>query len=403
MPALNGVRLSVAAATATVTATETVTASAAVRRWLAVLSLLLLAAGLLPVPAPATPITPSNDGQVIERLPPGTRTSTSVDPAVAAAEARNLLTASRRESDPRFAGRALARLARWQPASEAARAPAEVLLVLAETEQYLHDFDGATRRLQALTQREPGNAQAWLLLATLHRVQGRYGLSDEACAALARLRVQPYAEACAAENAALRGQFDAARSRLQALTVRVAEPSTRNWLLTSLAELEQRAGQIPASDAAWREAMQASPNTYTAVAYADFLLDQQRPQDAWDLLRPAAASEGVLLRQAIAAKRLGRSEAAALRRDIVARHAQADLRPEDSGHQRERALVALDLLDQPVKALAHARKNLTRQREPIDLWLLARCARAAGDTGALAQVRQTAASQGLQDDRLDAL
>ena len=404
MPALNGVKLSVADATSTVAAAATVPAVAAGRRCLKAVSLLLLlAAGLLPMPAAATPITPSNDGQVIERLPPSTRTSTSADPAVAAAEARNLLTASRREGDPRFAGRALARLARWQPASEAARAPAEVLLVLAEAEQYLHDFDGATRRLQALTQREPGNAQAWLLLATLHRVQGRYGPSDQACAVLASLRVQPYAEACAAENAALRGQFDAARSRLQALIVRAAEPSTRNWLLTSLAELEQRAGQIAASDAAWREAMQASPDTYTAVAYADFLLDQQRTQEAWDLLRPAAASEGVLLRQAIAAKRLGRSEAAALRRDIVARHAQADLRPEDSGHQRERALVALDLLDQPVKALAHARKNLTRQREPIDLWLLARCARAAGDTGALAQARQTAAAQGLQDGRLDAL
>ena len=81
------------------------------------------------------------------------------------------------------------------------------------------------RRLQALTQREPGNAQAWLLLATLHRAQGRYGPSDQACAVLASLRVQPFAEACAAENAALRDQIDAARSRLQALIVRAAEPS----------------------------------------------------------------------------------------------------------------------------------------------------------------------------------
>ena len=365
--------------------------------------LLLIGAGFAPLHADATPITPANDGQVIERLPPSNRTSSSTDPAVAAVEARSLLTASRREGDPRFAGRALARLARWQPASEAAKAPAEVLLVLAEAEQYLHDFDGATRRLQTLTQREPGNAQAWLLLATLHRVQGQYEPSDQACAVLARLQVQPYAEACAAENAALRGQFDSARSRFQALVGHAAEPSTRNWLLTSLAELEQRAGQAAVSDTAWREALQASPDTYTAVGYADFLLDQKRPQEAWDLLRPAGASEGVVLRRAIAAQRLGRPEAAALRREIVERHAQADLRPEDSGHQRERALVALDLLGQPVKALAHARKNLTRQREPIDLWLLARCARAAGDAGALVQARQTAAAQGLRDARLDAL
>lgn len=257
-----------------------------------------------------------------------------------------------------------------------------MLLALAEAEQYLHDFDGATRRLQALTQREPAKAQVWLLLATLHRVQGRYGPSDQACAVLAQLRVQPYAEACAAENAALRGQCYAARGRLQALIGRATQPSTRNWLLTSLTELEQHAGQTAASDTAWRQAMQAGFETYTAVGYADFLLDQQRPQEAWDLLRPATASEGVVLRRAIAAKRLGLPEAAALHREIVERHAQAELRPEDSGHQRERALVTLDLLDLPAKALVHARKNLTRRREPIDLWLLARCARAAGDAGA---------------------
>lgn len=64
--------------------------------------------------------------------------------------------------------------------------------------------------------------------------------------------------------------------------------------------------------------------------------------------------------------------------------------------------MALDLLDQPVTALVHAGKNLTRQREPIDLWLLAHCARAAGDAGALVQARQTATAQGLQDARLDA-
>ena len=120
MPALNAVKLSVSAATSTEAAAETLPAAVARRRRLAALpTVVLLAAGLLPMPAAATPmpaaatpITPSNDGQVIERLPPSTRTSTSSDPAVAAAEARNLPTASRREGDPRFAGRALARLAR---------------------------------------------------------------------------------------------------------------------------------------------------------------------------------------------------------------------------------------------------------------------------------------------------
>lgn len=366
---------------------------------------LLIAALLTSVicSALATPITPTADSQVIEHLPPATRTSASADPAVAAAEARALLDASRREGDPRFAGRALARLARWQPASEAQRAPAEVLLALAETEQYLHDFSRATSRLQTLVQREPANPQAWLLLATLHRVQGHYAPSDQACAALQQLRVQPYAEACAAENAALRGDNDAARARLQALIGRATVPSTRGWLLTTLAELEQRAGQAAASDAAWQQSLQAAPDTYAAVGYADFLLDQQRPQEAWALLNALPRSEGVLLRLAIAARRLNRPEASPLRQEIRDRYAQADLRPEDSGHQRERALMALDIEGRPAEALVHARKNVQRQREPLDLWLLARCARAVGDNAALSQARQLAKTQGLRDARIESI
>ena len=363
------------------------------------LRLLMLCTGLVS----ATPISPTADSQVIERLPPSTRVSSSRDPVVAAAEARALIDASRREGDPRFAGRALARLARWQPATEAATAPVAVLLVLAEAEQYLHEFDAATRRLQALVQRDPGSAQAWLLLATLHRVQGRYGASDQACKALLALRVQPYADACSAENAALRGEFDIARPQLLALIQRHSAPATQAWLSTTLAELEERAGQVSASDAAWRQSLQAAPDTYTAIGYADFLLDQQRPQEAWNLLSPLPRSEGVLLRLAIAGRRLNRPEAEALRAELRERHAQADLRPEDSGHQRERALRALDIDGQAGAALAHAQKNVARQREPIDLWLLARCARAAGDRNALAKARQLAQQQGLRDARIDAL
>lgn len=353
--------------------------------------------------ASAAPITPSSDSQVIERLPPASRTTTSADPSVASAEARALLDASHREGDPRFAGRALARLARWAPAAQADTAPSEVLLALAEAEQYLHQFDTATARLQRLAQREPANPQAWLLLATMHRVQGNYTQSDQACAALQRLRVQPYAEACVAENQALRGDTDAARSRLQALLKNATEPATRGWLLTTLAELEQRAGHAAASDTAWKQSLQAANDAYATVGYADFLLDQQRPQEAWDLLRPAPDSEGVLLRRTIAATRLKLPEAATLRRGIRDRYAQADLRPEDSGHQRERALMQLDVEGRPAAALAHARKNLTRQREPLDLWLLARCAQAAGDAKALDEARQLAKTQGLRDVRLDAL
>lgn len=348
----------------------------------------------------ARPVVPTSDAQVIERLPPAALTSRSADPAVAVAEARALLAASRRDGDPRFAGRALARLARWQAQP---LAPVDVVLVLAETEQYLHQFGPATQRLQALVQRAPDNAPAWLLLATLHRVQGRYAQSDAACASLQRLRAQPYAEACAIENQSLRGDQAGARARLQQLLAGRTEPVTRAWLLTTLAELEQRAGQVAAADTAWQQSLQAAADGYALTGYADFLLDQQRDQAAWDLLQGAAPSEGVLLRQAIAARRLGRTDAEPLRREIRARYAQADLRPEDSGHQRERALRALDIEGQPVVALGHARRNLLLQREAFDFWLYARCAQAARDPVALAELRRMAQQQGLRDARLDSL
>ena len=362
---------------------------------LALLSLLWIAGA-----CQARTVVPANDAEVIERLPPAARTSNSADPTVAVAEARALLAASRRDGDPRFAGRALARLSRWQAQPQA---PVDLVLVLAETEQYLHQFGPATQRLQALVRRAPDNAPAWLLLATLHRVQGRYALSDTACTSLQQLRAQPYAEACAIENQSLRGEQAGARVRLQRLLADTPAPATRAWLLTTLAELEQRAGQVAAADAAWQQSLQAAADSYALTGYADFLLDQQRDQAAWDLLHGAAPSEGVLLRQAIAAKRLGRPEAEPLRREIRARYAQADLRPEDSGHQRERALRALDLEGQPAVALGHARRNLVLQREAFDFWLFARCARAARDPAALDEVRRLAQTQGLRDARLDSL
>ena len=345
----------------------------------------------------AAPIVPTHDGQVIERLPEAPRAGSSADPAAALREGRALLDAGRRDGDPRLAGRALARLSRW--ASDP-RAPAELVLLLADTEQYLHRFEPATARLQALVAREPARPQAWLMLATLQRVQGRYHESDAACRALVQLRAQPYGDACSAENLALKGEFDAARHQLQALIGQAGAPGTRAWLWTTLAELEQRAGRTVASDQAWKQALALARDSYTAIAYADFLLDQQRPREAWTLLQPEQRSDAVLLRLAIAARRANVAEAPALESELRARFAQADQRGGPSGHERERALMALDIEHDPAAALRAARANVERQREPLDLLLLARCAAAAGDAAATNEARALARRIGLRDLRL---
>ena len=357
-------------------------------------TLLAAVAGLS---ASAAPIVPTHDGQVIERLPDVVRAGTAADPGAALRDARALLDAGRREGDPRLAGRALARLARWQSDP---RAPAELVLLLAQTEQHLHQFDRARARLQALVAREPGQPQAWLTLATLHRVQGRYAESDAACRAIVQLRVQPYGDACAAENLALKGEFDAARRQLQALIARASEAGTRAWLWTTLAELEQRAGRAGASDQAWRQSLAAGRDSYAAIAYADFLLEQKRPREAWTLLQPEPRSDAALLRLAIAARRAGLPEAAALDAELRERFSLADQRTGPSGHERERALMALEIERDPAAALRAARANVERQREPLDLLLLARSAAAAGDATAANEARVLARRIGLHDVRL---
>lgn len=370
---------------------------AAAVRWMPTLALVLVAAGH----AGAAPINPTRDDEVIERLPSvSVRSVNSSDPAVALREAQALLDAGRKEGDPRLAGRALARLSRW---SADPKAPADISLLLAGTEQYLHQFDQAIARLQALLQRDPTQAQAWLMVATLRRVQGRYSESDTACRGLQGLSAPIYANACLAENLALRGQTDLARRQLQALLASATQNSTRAWLLTTLAELEQRAGRSDASDAAWRQSLKLAPDSYAAIGYADFLLDSQRPKDAWQVLQQEVRTDAVLLRLAMAAQRAQLPDAASLQAELRERFTLADQRIGSTGHERERAMMALEVERDPATALRLARLNVEHQREPLDILLLARCAAAAKNEKGRSEARQLAQDMGLRDARLDAL
>lgn len=291
---------------------------------------------------------------------------------------------------------------RWSdPASD----PPAVVYLQADLLQYQHDFDRAGRMLEQLLRRQPMDAQAWLTLATVRRVQGRYDDSDAACRRLALAAPGLYAEACAAENAGLRGDIAGARTRFQKLLATPGlDPSTRGWLLTSLAELEDRAGNATAAERRWRAALQAEPNAYASIGYADFLLASDRPRQAMALLAPSPRSDAVLLRRAIAGTAAGGTTAIADARELRERIALANQRPgTELVHGREQAMLALMVDRQPARALDLARKNVERQREPIDLLLLARAARALEDGDALKEARALYRAVGLHDARIQAL
>jgi tetratricopeptide (TPR) repeat protein len=368
------------------------------------------------VESAAVPITPTRDDEVIEVLPAsaGGRGADRQlrkrlaehpgDSRLAAAVARRYLEQARESGDPRFAGLALAALGAWP---DAAKAPDEVLFLRATLEQYLHEFDTSVAHLRLLLARSGGerNAQAWLTLATVLRVQGRYADSDVACDAVGRAGAELYASACRAENAGLRGDTAGARRSLQAMLARPGLPAgTLGWLTTSLAELEERDGHAAAADAAYRSVLELGPDSYAAIAYADFLIAQQRPAEALAVLKDEPRTDTVVLRMAIAGRLAHAPSAAGDATEMHDRIALANERPEASiFHGREQAMFALVVEHDPERALALARGDVARQREPLDLLVFTEAARASGRADAIDEARRLKATLGLHDRRIDAL
>jgi tetratricopeptide (TPR) repeat protein len=366
--------------------------------------------------ARAEPIVPLRDDQVIEVLPAssGSRdedrrlrkqlAERPDDAALAVSVARRGLERAREAGDPRFAGLALAALRPWP---DAATAPADVLLMRGTLQQYLHEFDAAVASLRQLLARAGGErmAQGWLTLATVLRVQGRYAESDAACSRVGLAGAQLHARACLAENAALRGAVGNARQTFRALLADPRlPPATRGWLLTSLAELEQRDGRAAAADAAFRDALRLGPDSYASVAYADFLIEQGRPGEALKVLKDETRTDAVLLRLAIAGTRAQAPTAARDVAEMRERIALANERPDAKKfHGREQALFALHVDRAAARALELARGDVEQQREALDVLVLAEAARASGEAGAIDEARRLKAAMGLHDRRIDAL
>ncbi|WP_309637858.1 tetratricopeptide repeat protein [Methylibium sp.] len=374
--------------------------------WLAAAGFALQAASAL-----AVPLTPKTDDEVVETLPTlgafaaeqrTLRRQLAAQPrdaATALALSKSTLARARNDGDARLAGQALGVLRAWDGDDQA---PIEIRLQRATLLQHLHQFDAATKELEGVLREQPRHAQALLTLATIHRVQGRYEESDAACARLSAAGQPLYGGACTAENRALRGEFDAARRRLESLVNQVpGNPGWAAWIRTTLGELELRAGRRDAAVAQLQAALRLERDPYTRLALVDALIEGRRFTEAQALLAEAGDGDAALLRRAIVAQALGTADAAAQKRALAERYAQAALRPEAAAvHARERARFALEVEREPQRALELARSNLKTQREAIDLVLMDRAARAAGDAAAQAEVAALAQRIGLRDARL---
>src|SRR6266705_1731491 len=315
----------------------------------------VLALASLAAAVQAAPYLPKDDATVLERLPvrPGDPVARELRQlrAELARDPQNLETALRlaeryyelagAEGDPRYIGYAQAGLRPWW---ELRDPPLEARVMRAILKQSIHDFSAALQDLEAATHEDPENALAWSWRAAIHMVQADY-------------------------SAAL------GRSGDISLEMRL-------WVLTRLAEMSLRQGDVKQAEEHLRAALALNVrDQFLLAAYADFLLDQGRPAEVIALLRDWVRSDILLLRLALAEKALDAPAAKEHIQALKARFDAAALRG-DKLHQQEEARFNLYLLGQKEKALALARENWKLQREPRDARMLLEAALAMNDPGA---------------------
>lgn len=378
----------------------------------AIAAALAIAAAPLACAARSAPFVPARDDAVLEELPRprggearelrALRRALAARPrdlGVATRAARRYLELARAEGDPRFLGRAEGALLPWWALAEP---PGEVRLLRAAIRQSRHAFAEARADLHALLRREPGHAEAWLALAVIEQARGDLVAARRSCAPLLRLRQELAAAACLA--GAARGAAEAERAR-RALRDALAAapdaaPALRAFALAVCAELEARRGRREAAARALEEALTVTPRAPALLArWADVLLDAGRARHVAARLADETRDDGLLLRLALAERRLGRRAAEARGAELRARFAAARLRG-DRLHLGDEARFRLELEGDVARALPLAEENFAVQREPRDARILLEAALAAGAPGAAEPALRWLRETGLDDAAL---
>ncbi len=261
-----------------------------------------------------------------------------------------------------------------------------VVLLRATIRQSQHDFDGALADLDRLLKANPRAAQARLTRATVLTVVGRFAEAKSDCRQLATLAPPLVIAGCMAAPSSLSGDAALAYTRLiQGLEAPGADPGIVEWAQTLAAEIAQRRGDAVAAEQHFAAALALDANdAYLKAAYADFLLDANRPREALALVAAETNNDTLLLRRLLAEQRLPDQRAAFdIHRDEMAARFDAARRRGDSLHRREEARFRLEAENDSRGALALARENWNVQREPADLRILVDAARATNDAATL--------------------
>ena len=368
---------------------------------------------LLPPCLYAAPFKPAQDDTILERLPfkptdPLVQKSAALraelkrlpsDPDIAAALAKSYYDTGVNYGDPRYISYAEASLLPWW---KLPNPPSAILKVRAAIYQYRHDFSKARSDLTQVLAANPLDAEGLALSAAIYMVQARYPEAKTDCQALQKSSSALIGGACSATLNALTGQLTPSYAHLVQLYRRTpsAPAEEKLWVITRLAEMQERAGNTEMAEAHYREALSLGiTQVFLLAAYADFLLDQRRYSDVLTLLNNAPATDGLLLRQVLAAKAAGLAKAEEFAVVLQRRFAAANQRG-DKTHQQEEARFALEIENRPVRALQLATENWQVQKEPRDARILLEAALLAKNATAAEPVLSWLKESGIEDQRL---
>lgn len=364
----------------------------------------------------AAPYTPASDTEVVERLP-----ARASDPAIGRVDslrkqlaarpddaalridiARRYFDLAMAQGDPRYVGYATAAIA---PLAASAPNLAGYWLVHGLIQQYSHDFEGALSSLAKAHALDPQSSEPLAWRSAIHMVQANYGAALAECKRLAPLVHPLQAQGCTAYVQASTGQLAAAYDGL-ATSLDAAGPLAPElmlWLNTRLAEMAVRLQRWPQAEAHFKAALQQGvTDQFLLGAYADYLLLQNRPAEAIQLLAAWERSDILLLRLAMAARAAKDSRATGWASDLRQRFEAAALRG-DRLHEQEAARFELDIEGNPSKAVDLATRNYQDQKEPRDAEILMRAAIAAKQPRAAAPAIGWMRSSGYEDPRLKVL
>jgi hypothetical protein len=373
-------------------------------------ALCLLAGG-----AHAAPYTPGNDDEVVERLP------VASDPALRAIESLRRQLASRphdtalrldigeryfamamAQGDPRYVGYAMSSIA---PLEQAAAGDGRYWLVRGQLQQYSHEFESALASLKRASELDPTAVEPVAWRAAIYMVQAQYAWAAAECDQLAKIALPLLAQGCTAYVRATTGQLIPAYNMLGEAVSETSKVDAELmlWLQTRLAEMATRLQRWGDAERHYRTALaQGVTDQFLLGSYADFLLLRGRPAEVLQLLAGWERSDVLLLRLALAGSATNHPRTGEWLSQLRDRF-EAAARRGDRLHEQEAARWELELEHDPAKALAYARSNYTKQKEPRDAEVLLRAALAAKDPAAAQPALEWLKTSGYEDPALQAV